>query len=306
MPINTRDQSSTELSTTLAVDFKLNRRILVSDALYLEPKGINAYESTGDQPDLAGGIAEHQAAIAAYRQAGIQVEQVPSPVNCQDGVFTANWGLTWNGRALLSRLPNLRQSEEPYAEATLEKLGFEVRRASALFSGQGDALIIGSNRVLIGDGYRSDAAVAGEIRDWLGLEPIVVRAKPKRRLGGFGPAVRNKVTGLWDSYYYDLDLAVGVIRPNLLAVCFEALTSEGRAAIRGLKDIEIIPVNLHEAKEGLACNLVSTEQTIIISAGAPRLINDLRIRDFQVVALPNHQLRKSGGGFRCISLSLYQ
>lgn len=286
-------------------DFQLNHRMLVSDARYLEPKGINAYESTGDQPDVEAGIVEHQAAAAAYKQAGIQLEVVASPKDCQDGVFTANWGLTWGGKALLSRLPNLRQGEEPYAESTLRQLGFETRQARMLFSGQGDALIIGGNRVLLGDGYRSDKAVAAEIRDWLGLEPIVVRAKPRRRFGSFGPAVRNKVTGLWDSYYYDLDIAVGVIRPNLLAVCLEALTNQGQAAIRSLKDVEVIPVSEHEAKDGLACNLVSTGQTVIMSEDAPQLAADLRARGLEVVALPNHQLRKSGGGFRCISLSLY-
>ncbi|HUC20450.1 MAG TPA: arginine deiminase-related protein [Candidatus Polarisedimenticolaceae bacterium] len=283
----------------------LNRRVLVSDARHLESKGINAYENIGDQPDLAASIAEHEAAIEAYKQVGIQVEQVPSPENCQDGVFTANWGLTWKGRALLSRLPNLRQGEEGYAGTVLEELGFETRRADILFSGQGDALIIGGGRVLIGDGYRSNAAVGGQIRDWLGLEPVVVRAKPKRRFG-FGPPVRNKMTGLWDSYYYDLDLAVAVIKPDLLAVCFGALTSQGKAAIHGLTGVEIIPVSEREAKDGLACNLVSTEQTVIVSDGAPGLIADIRARGIEVVALPNRQLRKSGGGFRCVSLSLYQ
>ncbi len=285
---------------------QLNQRILVSDARYLEPKGINAYEDTGDLPDLAASIAEHEAAITAYKQAGIQVEQIVSPEGCQDGVFTANWGLAWKGRVLLSRLPNLRQPEEPYAEAALQKLGFETRRATKLFSGQGDALIIGGNRVLMGDGYRSDAAVAREVRDWLGLEPIVVRAKPKRRFGGFGPPVRNKVTGLWDSYFYDLDIAIGIISPNLIVVCFDALTSEGKAAIHGLKDVEIIPVNQGEAKYGLACNLVSTGETVIMSDRAPQLSADLRSHGLNVLALPNHQLCKSGGGFRCISLSLYQ
>jgi N-dimethylarginine dimethylaminohydrolase len=298
--MNSTDQTQT------AENFKLNSRILVSDARYLEPKGINAYEHTGDQPDLAASIVEHETAINAYKGAGIEVRQIPSPLGCQDGVFTANWGLTWKGKALLSRLPNLRQGEEQPAEQALKDLGFATKRASVLFSGQGDALIIGGNRVLIGDGYRSNAAVASEIRDWLDLEPIVVRAKPKRRFGRFGPAVRNKVTGLWDSYYYDLDLAVGVIKPDVLAVCFEALTRKGRAAIRSLRDVTIIPVSLHEAKYGLACNLVSTGETVVISDQAPRLIADLRAHGMQVVALPNHQLCKSGGGFRCISLSLYQ
>lgn len=284
---------------------ELNRRMLVSDARYLEPKGINAYENTGDQPDLEASIAEHEGAIKAYRQAGIKIEKVPAPENCQDGVFTANWGLTWEGRALLSRLPNLRQGEEPHAEQALKTLGFETRRAGVLFSGQGDALIIGGNRVLLGDGYRSDASVAGEIREFLGLEPIVVRAKPKRRFGSLGPPVRNKVTGLWDSYFYDLDIAVGVIKPNLLAVCFDGLTNHGKAAMRSLKDVEIIPVSEYEAKVGLACNLVSTGETVIMSNAAPRLAADLRAHGMEVVPLTNRQLCKSGGGFRCISLSLY-
>ncbi len=288
----------------MSIDTWLNARMLVSDARYLQPMGINAYEDTGNQPDIGEGIAEHQAAVEAYEQAGIHLEQVPSPEGCQDGVFTANWGLVWGGRVLLSKLPNLRQAEEAYAEQALKNLGFETRRASVLFSGQGDALIIGGNRVIIGDGYRTDATVASEIREWLGLEVIVARTKPKRSFP-FGPPVRNKVTGLWDSYFYDLDLAVGVIRPGLLAVCFDALTGKGEAAIKNLKDVEIISVSEYEAKEQLACNLVSNGETVILSGGAKQLAADLRAKGLKVVPLPNHQLRKSGGGWRCISLSLY-
>lgn len=281
-----------------------NGRVLVSDANHLAVKGINAYEHTADQPDVNLAINEHQTAVAAFRAAGITVEQVTSPDQCQDGIFTANWGLTWNGKALLSRLPNLRQAEEMYADLSLRKLGFETRRASVLFSGQGDSLIIGGGRVLIGNGYRTDPAVAGEIRDYLGLEPIIVRAKPKRGLFGLGPAVKNKVTGLYDSYYYDLDLAVAVIKPNLLAVCLDALTGEGKEAVLGLKDVEIIPVSEHEAKDGLACNLISTGETVVMIDQAPKLAADLRARGLNVVTLPNHEIRKGGGSFRCISLTL--
>jgi N-dimethylarginine dimethylaminohydrolase len=285
--------------------FSLNHRVLVSDARYLEPKGINALENPDNQPNREAAQAEHQAATAAFKEAGIQVEQIASPVDCQDGVFTANWGLTWNGRALLSNLPNLRKAEEPTAETTLQALGFQTRPSSLLFSGQGDAMIIGDDRVLIGNGYRTNPAVASEIRDWLGLEPVVVRAKPKRRFFGFGPAVRNSITGLWDSYYYDLDLAVAVIQPYLLAVCFDALTHEGRRAIERLRDVEIIPVSEHEAKYGLGCNLVSTGETVIMSDEAPQLAARLIGHHLKVIRLPNQELRKSGGGFRCISLGLY-
>lgn len=286
--------------------FPLNRRMLVSDARYLQPKGINAFEDTGNQPDAAVAQVEHQTAIKAFKEAGIAVQQVASPMYCQDGVFTANWGLTWNGRALLSRLPNLRQDEEPPAAAIIKSLGFETKRASVLFSGQGDAMIIGGNRVLVGNGYRTNPAVGNEIQSWLGLEPIVVRAKPKRRWFGLGPPVRNRVTGLWDSYFYDLDIAVAVIQPDLLAVCFDALTASGKAAIRTLKDVTIIPVAEAEARDGLACNLVSTGQTVIMSDEAPQLAAALSGYGLQLIKLSNRELRKSGGGFRCISLSLYE
>jgi N-dimethylarginine dimethylaminohydrolase len=290
--------------TSAIAPFSLNQRVLVSDAKYLHPMGINAFENPEVQPDHAAAIAQHEAVVAALQDLGVTVERVPGPPDCQDGVFTANWGLVWNGRALMSRLPNLRQAEEPFAEAALTELGFATRRASTLFSGQGDAMIIGGNRVLIGGGYRTDPKVAGEIEEWLGLEVTVVRAKPKRHLG-FGPAVRNRVTHLWDSYFYDIDLAIGVLQPDLLAVCWDALTAEGAAAMRGLKDVEIIPVDFHEARDHLATNLLAIGHNVIMSNSAPKLAAELRKRNFTLIELPNDELKKSGGGFRCSALSLY-
>ena len=124
--------------------FPLNQRVLATDARHIAAKGINAHEDPSQQQDVAVAVHEHEALMAALKQAGIKVEQIPCPPECQDGVFTANWGLTWNGRALLSKLPNLRQPEEPHAEAALQQLGFETKRASVLFSGQGDAMILRS------------------------------------------------------------------------------------------------------------------------------------------------------------------
>jgi N-dimethylarginine dimethylaminohydrolase len=293
-----RRHPSGELPSTL------NGHVLVTDANYLSPKGINAHERAGVSVDHDAALAEHRAFVAGLRAARIDVEQVPSPRGLQDGVFTANWGLTWNGRALLSKLPNLREGEEPYAERALNALGYETHRPDVLFSGQGDALMINGGRVLIGSGYRTDPAVASEIRDWLGLEPIVVRARPKRLLGA-GPRVRNHLTGLWDSYFYDLDLAIGVVRLDLLAVCFGALTSSGRRVIEALRDIDVIPVDYREARRALATNLVSDGETVIMSDAAPKLAARLRAHGLTVIQLPNRELLKSGGGFRCSCLSLY-
>lgn len=291
---------------SMSTDFPLNRHVLVSDAKRIATVGINAHENIADQPDPKVAQVEHDAATKVFQQAGIKIERTEGPEGCQDGVFVANWALTWNGRALLSNLPNMRKDEEAPAEAALKRLGFETKRSSILFSGQGDSLPISGNRVIMGCGYRTAPGADAEVREWLGMEPIVVRTKPKRRWAGFGPPMRNPVSGLWDSYYYDIDLAVSVIRPNLIAVCFEALTGEGKAAIAGLKDLTIIPVDLQEARLSLACNLVSTGETVIMVDSAPMLETNLRALGLEVITLPNNELKKGGGGFRCISLSLYR
>jgi N-dimethylarginine dimethylaminohydrolase len=85
----------------------------------------------------------------------------------------------------------------------------------------------------------------------------------------------------------------------------DALTLAGQTAIHQLKDVEIIEVDLLEARDALACNLVSTGETIVMTDGAPKLAGELRRRGLKLSTLSNHELRKSGGGFRCSSLSLY-
>ena len=89
---------------------RLNHRVLVTDAAHLHPKGINAHERTGMSTDRDAALAEHQALVEALTAVGITVEQISSPPGCQDGVFTANWGLTWNGRALLAAAAELASS----------------------------------------------------------------------------------------------------------------------------------------------------------------------------------------------------
>ena len=91
----------------------------------------------------------------------------------------------------------------------------------------------------------------------------------------------------------------------MIAVCWDALTREGKQAIKSLEGVEIIPVDEIEAKYSLACNLVSTGETVIMVDNAPKLQAAIQAKGFEVITLPNHELRKGGGGFRCSSLSLY-
>ena len=118
----------------------LNQKLLVSGAeFFADDFKINPYYG-GDAIDQAKAIAEHEAILACFKQAGIELVKVDAPENCQDGVYTANWAITRNGKAIMSRLPKARKAEEPYAKHQLQKLGYEIYEVPTTLLFQGRAI----------------------------------------------------------------------------------------------------------------------------------------------------------------------
>jgi len=280
----------------------LNKTVLMSGAEYFgDALAINAYMDAAVPVDVRGAVADHQAIRAALEAAGISVIKVPAPENCQDGVYTANWGLVRGDVAVLSSLPNTRQSEEPYARAALQKLGKTVITPPHRFSGQGDALPCG-NLLFVGSEYRTDQRMHQFLADTLGYEVIGLQTVPKYNADG--QPVTNAVTGWPDSFFYDLDLALAVLRPDLIAWCPEAFLPASQEKIRALANLEKIEVSLEEAMRGFACNLISTGQTVIMSANASDLAAAIVSRGLKILTPTVRQIHKGGGFIRCTSLTL--
>jgi N-dimethylarginine dimethylaminohydrolase len=210
----------------------------------------------------------------------------------------------------MSRLPNARTLEEPYAETELKRLGYEIIKVpdSLRFSGQGDALPYG-NYLFCGSEYRTDPEVHQFLADTLGYEVISLQAKPERRFFGWGPRVTNAASGWPDSFYYDIDLALAVIKapddsqPGLIAWCPKAFLPASAAKIRALP-IDKIEVSQNEAQHAFACNLVSTGETVVMSAFAPRFKAQLEKRGLKVLTPVVTELGKGGGFIRCTTLTL--
>lgn len=264
---------------------------------------INPYMIKDAPIDRAGAQAEHQAIKEALRSAGVSIVQVPAPADCQDGVYTANWALVRGNKAVLSSLPNARKGEEPYAEKVLRDLGKTIYKVpeGLRFSGQGDALPCG-NYLFLGSGYRTDPAVHQFVADTLGYQAVSLRTIPQRNW--FGLPVKNKDSGWPDSYFYDIDLALSVITPKLIAWCPKAFTRASQAKIRAINDIDKIEVSFDEAKHAFACNLVSTGKTVIMSADAPDFKAALEGHGLKVVTPEIKELAKGGGYIRCTTLTL--
>ena len=283
---------------------KINRTVLMSGAEYMaDTSAINPYMVKDAPIDIDGAVNEHHAIQDALRTAGVRIVSVAPPESCQDGVYTANWALVRGDKAILSTLPAARKAEEAYAEKVLTDLGKTVYKVpdGLHFSGQGDALPCG-NYLFAGSGYRTDLAAHPFIADTLGYQVVSLHTIPQRNLLGF--PVKNKDSGWPDSFFYDLDLALAIISPTLIAWCPEAFTFRSRAKIRALHDIDKIEVSFNEAKQAFACNLVSTGETVVMSARAPKLQTELKRRKFKLITPEITELAKGGGYIRCTTLTL--
>lgn len=282
----------------------INQKVLMSGVDYFNDGfAINAYMDDSVPVDVEQAQTEHQAIRHALEDAGVEVVQVKPPHGCQDGVYTANWGLCRGDTVVLSALPNKRQAEEPYAADVLSRLGKRLVYVpkGLKFSGQGDALAC-SDYLFIGSNYRTDTAVHDFLGKELGFRVIGLQTVPNT--DSKGQPVINAVTGWPDSFFYDIDLALAVISPQLIAWCPKAFTPESQAKIHAINDLEKIEVSYDEAVKGFACNLVSTGETVIMSANAPELKKALETRGLKTITPQISELAKGGGYIRCTTLTL--
>ncbi len=291
----------------------INKKVLVSGADYFTDKdAINALMDSSISVDLEKAILEHQAIVEAFKKAGIEVIKVDPPKDCQDGIYTANWALVRNGKAVMSRLPNTRKPEEAYARKVLENIGLEIIELPTeirAFSGQGDALSC-DDTLFCQSPYRSSKSAHLLVKDILGFKNVLsLQTKPSRWFN-FGPKKLNKITRWPDSPTYDIDLAVAILRPKtstspaLIAYCPDVFKASSRKMLKELEGFEKIIVTKDEALKAFATNLVSTGETVILNSGAPKLKSELLKRDFKVIELALPELKKGGGSIRCSSLAI--
>jgi N-dimethylarginine dimethylaminohydrolase len=183
----------------------------------------------------------------------------------------------------------------------LRNLGKRIIKPPHRFSGQGDALPCG-NLLFAGAGYRTDPRTHQFLADTLGYEVVSLQAVPSRDAAG--RPITNRLTGWPDSLFYDIDLAISVLRPDLIAWCPDAFEPESQDTIRSLTGITKIEVSYTEATQGFACNLVSTGTTVIMSAHAPKLRAAIESHGLTTVTPNITELAKGGGYIRCTSLTL--
>ncbi len=291
----------------------MNNIVLMSGAEYFgDDDAINDLMDSKVPVNVQKAIQEHNLIKQTLESCGVTVRQIAPPPRCQDGVYTANWALVRNGKAVMSRLPNKRKPEERFALEVIHGLGLqplvlppEVER----FSGQGDALPCG-DIIFMQSPYRTTRSAHQPVKDMLGFTEVVsLQTKPARWLD-FGPAKKNKLTGLPDSPTYDMDLALAVLRlpgnnqKSLIAFCPDVFKRSSRKLLRNLDRVDKIEVSRQEALQAHALNLVSTGETVVMNSGAPVFQAAVEARGLKTVTLDLPELKKGGGSIRCSTLTL--
>lgn len=291
----------------------INQTVLMSGADYFSDNdAINDLMDASVPVNIEQAKAEHQLIKETLENNGVRVRQVSAPPNCQDGVYVANWALVRNGRAVMSRLPNKRQTEETYALQAINSLNLTpiiLPPAVERFSGQGDSLVCG-NTIFMQSPYRTTLKAHQYIKEMLGFREVIsLQTKPARWFG-CGPAKTNKLTGLPDSPTYDLDLALAVLKfpsddqRGLIAFCPDVFKRSSRKLLRAYADVDKIEVSRQEALQAQALNLVSTGKTVIMNSGAPVFQAALEAHGLRTQALDLPELKKGGGSIRCATLTL--
>ena len=177
----------------------------------------------------------------------------------QDGVYTANWAIVRNGKALLARLPNKRKPERKIRQKSAVNLGLDVHELPdniRAFSGQGDNLAC-DDVLFAHSPYRTSKNAHKVVKDLLGFKEVYsLNTKPERWFK-FGPTKNNKITGWPDSPTYDLDLALAVIKPKvdnsppLIAYCPKVFKRRSRKILKDLKGFDKIIISKDEALTAL-------------------------------------------------------
>lgn len=280
---------------------EINQTVLMSGADYFANTfAINPYMDTSEQINTSQAMVEHAAVAYALKTAGVEVVTTPAPADCQDGVYTANWALVRGDKAVLASLPGPRKAEEAYARTVLEGLGKTVVQAPYRFSGQGDALPCG-NYLFMGSEYRTDPRMHQFVAEQLGYNVIGLQTVPQ--LDDAGQPMTNQASGWPDSFFYDIDLALSVLREDLIAWCPEAFTPASQEVMRGIP-IDKIEVSLEEAMGGFACNLVSTGEVVVMSGHAPQFKAAIEAKGLSTITPVINELVKGGGYIRCTTLTL--
>jgi N-dimethylarginine dimethylaminohydrolase len=245
---------------------------------------INPWMSRQRQADQNLAIEQWEGLVAILTRLGVEISLLDPAPGLPDLVFTANAGLIYHKRVILSHFRHSqRQGEESLVAAWFRRHGFTVEQLpeGRFFEGAGDALFCGET-LIAGYRIRSDVHSQQLVGELFGCEVIPLE--------------------LIDEHYYHLDTCFCPLAPDVAIWYPGAFDDYGRRALA--ERIEtLIPVAAAEA-QSFACNAVVVGKNVVTNTGSPQLHRDLAANGFNPQETPLSEFVKAGGSAKCLTLRL--
>jgi N-dimethylarginine dimethylaminohydrolase len=246
-------------------------------------------------PDFEQAQAQHDALCHQLEAASAEViELAPGPDLSLDAVYTHDASLPTDFGLIVLRPGKLnRVAEGPHHGAVFQQLAIPTlaQISAPATTEAGDMLWLDSKTLLIGHGYRTNAAGIRQMRELLALKGVEVLSGPLP----YGPGPSSclhlmSLISLLDEHTALVDL------PWLAVETVELLTS------RGFNFIEIDPAE----RDTLACNVLSLGNNRLLAIEENYKTNArLRQAGFDLRTFPGSELCINGsGGPTCLTRPL--
>src|ERR1700716_2550312 len=267
------------------------QRVLVCsprNAGWNQSKRATVWQKLGFQhaPDFAKAQAQHEKLCRELQTAGAVVVELPPAQDFSlDAVYAHDASLTTDFGLIVMRPGKSNRVAEGGRHGTVsETLGIPTlgKITAPGTTEAGDIVWLDAKTLLIGHGYRTNAAGIQQMRDLLSPKGVEVLSAPLPH--GFGPSAclhLMSLMSLLDEQTVLVDL------PWLAVETVELLKS------RGFKFIEIE----YSERDTLACNVLALGQNRLLAISENRKTNDrLRQAGFDVRNFRGTNLCVNGGG----------
>jgi len=262
-----------------------------------QPQKLSAWRELGfhHQPDFATAQAQHDALFRELHAVGAELMELPaSPELSLDAAYAHDASLATDfGLIALRPGKSNRVVEGQHQAAFARQSGIPVfgEMTAPGTAEAGDMIWLDSKTLLIGNGYRTNAAGIQQMRDMLAPKGVEVLSAPLPY--GSGPSACLHLMSLISL----LDERTAIVDLPWLAVeTVEMLRS------RGFQFVEID----YSERDTLACNVLALGNRRLLAIEENRRTNDrLRTAGFEVRTFPGSELCINGsGGPTCLTRPL--
>jgi N-dimethylarginine dimethylaminohydrolase len=201
-----------------------------------------------------------------------------------DMVFTANAGLVWKNKFIVSNFRyQVRRDEAPHFENWFSVRNYEIFHLPEQnhFEGEGDMLLCGD---LFFAGYPTRSSMTAHQRTSEIIEREIISLR------------------LTNDWFYHLDTCFCPLSSH------EAIYYPAAFDAPSLKILEnhipaLHPVSEEEARR-FACNAIVVKKNVIINDGCPKIRRALEALGYSVFEIPLTEFIKAGGSAKCLVLKV--